>query len=110
MKAHNLIKPGENVMVIFTHGNRFEIHDDNTGSTGNWTINPIRLVERVIIYLRNKEMYTNIVYIANYASVETTEEEGRYKIQLAHVQYVGTTYMNWCEFADGGSNPIRYLC
>ncbi len=109
MNAHNLIKPGENVMVIFTHGDHFELHDDNTGSTGNWNINPIRLVERVIVYLRNKEMNTNTVYIANYASVETTEEERKYKIQLAHVQYLGTTYMNWYEFADSGANPVRYL-
>lgn len=110
MKAHDLIKPGENVMVIFTHGNHFKLHDDNTGSTGNWTIDPIRLVDRVIIYLRNKKINTNTVYIANYASVETTKEERRYKIQLAHVQYVGATHMNWCEFAGGGANPIRYLC
>lgn len=109
MKAHNFINSGESVMVIFTHGDHFELYDDNTGSTGNWTINSRHLVDRVIVYLRNKDINTNTVYIANYASVETTEEAGRYKIKLAHVQYVGTTHMNWYEFAGGGANPIRYL-
>ena len=109
MKARDLIKPDENVIVIFTHGLHFDLRDDNTGSTGEWDIDPNRSVDRVIIYHRNDEMHTNILYIANHAGVEPANREGRYNIQLTHVQYIGTTSSNWHEFAEAGSNPIRYL-
>lgn len=110
MKARDLIKPGENVLVILTHGIHFILNDDeNTGSTGEWKIDPNRLVNRVIIYLRNDEKHTNTLYIANHAGVESAETEGRYKIKLTHIQYIGTTSANWFEFAEAGSYPVRYL-
>ena len=108
MKARDIIKPGENVMVIFTHGYLFQIHDDKTGLTGEWKINPNRHVDRVIIYHRDDEM-KNTVYVADRVGVEPAQREGRYNIQLAHVQYVGTTSLNWREFAETTQNSIRYL-
>lgn len=109
MKARDFIKPGENTIVIFTRGAHLVLGDDNTGLTGEWDLNPNRPVERVIIYHRNDETNANILYIANHAGVKPADREGRYNIQLAHVQYVGTTPSNWIEFAEGGQHPIRYL-
>ena len=109
MKARDFIKPGENVVVIFTHGLHFILCDGNTGSTGQWIIDPNRSVDRVIVYHRDDEKNTNILYIANHAGTEPAEREGRYNIQLAHVQYIGTTSTNWIEFAEGGQYPIRYI-
>lgn len=109
MKARDFIKPDENVIVIFTTGSDFLLHDGSTASTGEWNIDPNRSVDRVIIYHRNDEMHRNIVYIANHAGVESADREGRYNIQLTHVQYIGTTSANWPEFAEAGANPIRYL-
>lgn len=111
MRARDFIKPGEDVLVIFTRGDHLEFHPDNAGSTGEWEIDPgrLRLVDRVVIYHRDDEMRTNTLYIANRAAVESANRQGRHNIQLAHVQYVGTTTKNWCEFAEGGPNPIRYL-
>lgn len=109
MKARDLIKPGESVIAIFTHGIHFDFRDGNTGSTGQWKIDPNHSVDRVILYHRNDEMNTNTLYIANYAGVEPADRGGRYTIQLTHVQYIGTTSTNWVEFAEGGQNPIRYL-
>lgn len=110
MKARDFIKPGENVIVIFTHGSHFDPNgDDNTGSTGEWDINPNRSVDRVIIYLRNDENNTNTLYIANHAGVKPADREGRYNIQLTNAQYIGTTSANWHDFAETGSYPIRYL-
>ena len=109
MKARDLIKPDENVIVIFTHGLHFDLRDDKTGSTGEWDIDPNRSVNRVIIYLRNDETHTNTLYIANHAGVEPADREGRHNIQLTHVQYIGTTSANWKEFAEADANPIRYL-
>jgi formylmethanofuran dehydrogenase subunit A len=109
MKARDLINSNEKVLVIFTCGRNFHVHDDNTGSTGNWTIAQSCLVDRIIIYLRNEEKQSNTVYIANYVSKGKSLKEDRYVIQFAHVQYLGTTDKNWTDFSEGGANPIRYL-
>ena len=109
MKARDFIKPDENVIVIFTHGLHFDLGDDNTGSTGEWDIDPNRSVDRVIIYLRNDERHTNTLYIANHAGVKPADREGRHNIQLTHVQYIGTTSAKWPEFAETGMRSIRYL-
>ena len=110
MKARDFIKPSENVIVIFTHGIDFILNkDDNTGSTGEWDIDPNRSVDRVIIYLRNDERHTNTLYIANHAGVKPADREGRHNIQLTHVQYIGTTSAKWPEFAETGMRSIRYL-
>lgn len=106
MKARDFIKQGESILIIFTDGTLFELGNDNTGLTGDWKIDPNRSVDRVIIYQR--EHSSNKLYIANNAGVELVEEN-RYKIKLAHVQYIGETDLNWNEFAEGGANPIRYL-
>lgn len=45
MKARDFINLGENVLAIFTHGLHFELRDGNTGSTGQWTIDPNRSVD-----------------------------------------------------------------
>lgn len=107
MKARDFIKPGESVIAIFTHGMHFELYNGNTGITGEWKIDPNRPIDRVIIYHRKEN--TNTLYIANYAGVQPADREGRYNIQLTHVQYIGTTSTNWVEFAETGAHPIRYL-
>jgi hypothetical protein len=109
VKARDLIKPDENVIVIFTRGLHFDPGDDNTGSTGEWDIDPNRSVDRVIIYHRNDGTHTNTLYIANHAGVKPADREGRHNIQLTHVQYIGTTSAKWPEFAETGAHPIRYL-
>lgn len=107
MKARDFIKLDEKALVVFTNGTLFEINqDNNTGLTGDWKINPNRLIDRVIIYLRREQV--NILYIANHAGVEFVEEK-RYKIKLDHVQYIGKTNLNWHEFAETGVCPIRYF-
>lgn len=110
VKARDFIKSDEKVLVVFTNGTDLTFQQDgNTGSTGEWAINPERLIDRVIIYQRNSGTNTNTLHIANCVRIEPAERSGRYNIELNHVQYIGTTSANWVEFADGGPNPIRYL-
>jgi hypothetical protein len=109
MKARDFIKSGENTMVIFTNGILLEFGDNNTGLTGDWNIDINRRVDRVIIYERKEQTETNRLYIANHNGLEFVKESDRHKIKLAHVQYIGETDLNWNDFAEGGSNPIRYL-
>ncbi|WP_353929845.1 HNH endonuclease [Okeanomitos corallinicola TIOX110] len=108
MKARSFIKLDENVMVIFTDGTLLEFGDNNTGLTGDWKIDVNRPIDRVIIYQRD-ETKKNKLYIANHAGVQFVQENNRYKIKLAHVQYIGETQLNWYEFADAQAQPIRYL-
>ena len=112
MSAHDFIKSGEKIIVLYTQGELLEFGDDNTGLTGDWNIDPSHSIDRVIIYWRIEESGyppRNTLYIANHAGVEFVEEKGRYKIKLAHVQYIGETKLMWDKFADAGANPIRYL-
>lgn len=109
MKARNFVKPNERVVVIFTRGIDLEINSDNTGSTGKWHLNPNHSIDRVIIYRRDDENDVNSLYIATHCGVDHTELEGRYKIHLNHIQYVGVTTERWTDFAECGVNPVRYI-
>lgn len=110
-KARDFIKPGENILVVFTEGMHFELSDGNTGVTGEWDVKPdrARSVDRVLVYHRNNETNTNELYIANRVRVDLARREDRYNIQLNHVQYVGITALNWPDFADTGMKSFRYL-
>src|SRR5437870_5719068 len=109
MKARDFVRPGERVLVIFTRGGRFEMYDDQTGTTGNWAIDGKKSVDRVIIYHRGEIEDSNTIYIGTFVHAEPAEEPSRFHIRLNHIQYVGVTSLNWKAFSEGGQNPIRYL-
>ncbi len=109
MKARDFIQDGESVVVIFTRGDRLEINEDHSGSTGNWSINPHRKVHRVVIYRRDELTEKNSIFLATFEGAILSEDEDRYNIQLSHIQYAGETNLHWGEFADTGSQPVRYL-
>jgi hypothetical protein len=110
-KARDFIKPGENILAIFTKGMHFELSAGSTGVTGEWDVDPnhARSVDRVLVYHQSSETKTNSLYIASLVRVDPARREGRYNLQLNHVQYVGITSLNWHDFAEAGANPIRYL-
>lgn len=109
MKARDFVRPDERVIVIFTRGGRFEVRSDHTGSTGNWTIDAKRPVDRVIVYHRDESINSNAIYLASFVQAIQTDEGKRYNIELAHVQYAGQSDLNWQEFAETQVNPVRYL-
>ncbi len=110
-KARDFIKPGENILVVFTEGMHFELSDGNTGVTGEWPVDPSHAgsVDRVLVYHRNNETNSNDLYIANRVRVDPARRADRYNIQLSHVQYIGATSLNWPDFADTGMKSFRYL-
>ena len=107
MKARVFIKPNENVIVIFTNGEKFVIQENNTGLTGEWKISPNRTVERVILYHRDDDKNTNSLYIENYAGAEPSTLEGRYNIRLTHLQYIGLTSDTFTRHFSGCSLTMR---
>jgi hypothetical protein len=104
--ATSLLKRGQDAIVIFTHGKYFRKNRDGSGSTGNWVIDEKRKCNQVIIY--NRTQRGNQVYVAKKTAVTPSKVEGRSVIQLADIEYYGTTYFNWPQFA-GSRNPIRYF-
>jgi len=106
MKADtSLLKRGQDAIVVFTYGEKFKIHPDATGSTGNWVLDQKRSTRKVIIYERTPR--GNDVYVAKRKTIQRSKEAGRYIIHLQDVRYFGTTYLNWTQFS-GSRNPIRY--
>lgn len=109
MKARDLVDQNESAIVIFTDGTHLHLNADGTGTTGYWVINPGRTVDKVIIYHRRQSSDANDVYIGNYSDVAASPEDGRYNINLIGLRFVGSTTANWHEFAESGTNPIRYF-
>ena len=108
MKAKDLISTNETALVLYTHGDEFIIQENQRGATGEWKIDPQRKFDKVIIYRRDSDTGANDVFVAIPIIREKTVEN-RYKIYLAKIRFIGVTKLNWIEFAEGGSNPVRYL-
>jgi hypothetical protein len=109
MQARHFLRPGEQLLILFTRGPLLTINwADQTGQTGNWVINANRHIDRVVIYHRDDATGQNTIYLATYAGTDGTEG-GRQLIQLTHIQYAGTTDVSWKTFAETEQNPIRYL-
>lgn len=109
MKARDFVQAGEQMMVIFTRGGRFELRSDHTGSTGNWVIDTKRHIDRGMVYHRDGSSNKNKIYLASFVAATPTDEEGRYNVELAHIQYAGESELNWKDFADTGTYPVRYI-
>lgn len=106
---------------MFTDGRDLQISQDGSGSTGYWIMNPKRLFDKVIIYKRDRripnggEIYTGIpvqVIPARQASPPHNRWpnlDRRFLIGLSNVEPAGITRETWSEFAQTGTNPVRYL-
>ena len=109
MKAKDLLDENEQALILFTDGTEFDIEDDKTGLTGKWKVNPERVPDRIIIYFRDSSAKDGTVYSAINTGVAPSEIDGRHFIFLANIENVGSTDLDWVEFAEGGQNPVRYL-
>lgn len=109
-KANSLLRSGETAIVIFTEGPHLHLDPGGTGWTGNWKISSRRRVDKVIIYRRDpKNPRGNDVYIGDHAGLTGPDGNGRYIVKMRGVVCMGRTPQNWYDFADAGTNPIRYL-
>lgn len=70
-KANDLLVCGETAMVIFTKGDRFRIHEDASGSSGNWIIRANKRVDKVIVYKRSRGVANpiNEIYCGQFVSL-----------------------------------------
>jgi len=113
MKAIDFLTPGETAIVLFTDGRNLTIRPDGTGASGNWIINPRRPTDKIIIYRRDTTdtRITNEIFIGQHNGVSgpTPGDDRRYIVAFIDLKSAGITDMNWSEFAETGSAPVRYL-
>ena len=113
MKAIDFLIPGEIAIVVFTDGRNLTIRPDGPGASGNWIINPRRQADKIIIYRRDTTdtQITNEILIGQHNGVSgpTPDDDRRYIVAFIDLKSLGTTDMNWSEFAETGSAPVRYL-
>jgi hypothetical protein len=109
--ASQLLRPGETGLFIFTRGDRFELHADGSGFTGDWIVSPTRQVDWVFIYRRDRhDASLNELFKAKPTGVERSPRDAaRHVIQLADIIVVGDTDMKWPDFAGTGRGAIRYI-
>ena len=113
MKAIDFLKQGETAIVFFTDGRNLIIRSNGTGTSGNWIINPKRRADKIIIYRRDTTdiQITNEIFIGHHNGVTgpIPDDDRRYIVAFINLRSCGTTDMNWSEFAETGSAPVRYL-
>ena len=109
MKAKDLLREREEALVLFTTGVDLDISSDGTGLTGKWKVDPERVPDRIILYVRPEGSDSADILSAFNTGVAQSEIEGRIFIFLSNIANVGSTNANWIEFAEGGQNPVRYI-
>lgn len=109
--ASEVLAPRQSAIVVFTHGEHFSFDSLGNGSTGKWVVDPenVEEVDKVIVYLRRDEEMLNRIFVGNYAGLRQSDLPKRHIIRFSKLQEVGTTDVNWPEFANSGQNPISYV-
>ena len=115
MKAIDFLIPGEKALVVFTDGLNLTIRPDGTGTSGNWIVNPHRRADKIIIdpvAYSTETRITNEIFMGQQNGIigPTPDDDRRYiSWHFIDLKHVGTTDMNWKEFAETGSAPVKYL-
>lgn len=112
MIAKNIVEDDESAIVIFTDGTNLKIFDGGFATTGNWVIDRDLVVDKAIIYKRDKVNNRNEVFLAKPIDVFPSEQFRRYVVRLFDFSYVGITDNNWHEFTQskkGATNPVKYI-
>lgn len=112
-RASDLLEAGESAIVLFTKDLHLEINADGSGRSGYWRTNPDYhdTPDKVIIYNRASDEVPlgAEIYVAKYVNAVKSTRPGRCVIEFQEGAPVGTTSRNWAEFAEAGTNPVRYL-
>ena len=103
--AHDL------AIVIFTRGLHFHYDSLGYGDTGDWVVDRevLSSVNKVIIYWRDEKSGSNRIFLGKYIGAQKLPDRNRYKIRFSELKEIGTTSLNWSEFANSGQNPVSYL-
>ncbi len=111
----NVLANSEKAIAVFTThdqwSSNFILNDDGSGRTGDWVLRKNPNVNTVVIYHRKGS--SNHIYKAKISEIEgpldNYEKSHRYIIHFHNCERLGLTHENWSDFADCGSNPVRYF-
>ena len=111
--ARELLKEDESLLVILTDGHQLNLDaTDGDASTAWWRMAEKRNTDKVVIYHRKLSNDGAAIYKADFVRKERRESDGRFKIYLTRVDYLGETSSSWSQFANDGQSlqsPLRYL-
>ena len=110
-KAEELVILGEKAFVVFTRGDHLTYDEMGEGQTGNWIAGAQSLskIDKVIIYLRNEQAGTNLVFMGNYSYWVESPEQHRKVIHFTRFEKKGFTNSNWLEFGGNSWSPTFYI-
>jgi len=113
MELKKYIDSNYSYIAIFTNFDGLEHTDlrrrnlslNKEGYSGNWIIAKTRVIEKIILYVREDGL--NKIYIADYNYRELIEER-RSRVYFKNLEFIENTTANWREFSNTQS-PIRYI-
>lgn len=113
MEITKYITSNYNYVAIFTNLDNFEYYDLRKknlslhieGYTGNWVIAKNRVIEKMILYIREKGI--NKIYTADFSYLKKIEGR-RSRIYFKNLKFIENTNANWKEFANT-QGPVRYI-
>ena len=110
---------GESGVAVYTYNPVWEDaffldKEKRTGYTGDWRLSSYGLNagQSIVIYKSQliDESVNNVIYKGYITEiVQRSEPPKRYKIHFKDWKIMGTTRSTWKEFAETGSNPVKYF-
>jgi hypothetical protein len=104
-KLVDVVPAGRRAIAVFTCGKHLQ--RGKITKSGNWTIDPNRIFDMVVIYLRQNDM--NEIILGDWVRTEPSEDRRRYILHIANAKPMGFTRSTWPVFAETGSLPFRYV-
>lgn len=97
MKAKDLLKKNETALAIFTNGLNLELDEGGKSISGVWKINDSLDVDKIIIYLRDKEKVANTIFIGDFNKLLPSKVKGlehRFAVEFINTKSAGETAEN----------------
>jgi hypothetical protein len=106
--AEEVLNQGETGLFLFTNGQFFTINADKTGSSGFWNLDPIRKIDRVVIFRWSFQHVGRFVelFTALPNGFDRPMDEGPYPVRLLDIQHIGNTVCTWEEFVGTQQHPV----
>lgn len=109
MRIKDVLEPREPALAIPTRGDSLILNRDGTGKTGWWKINPDRVPDRLVLYVRPEGSGAADILVGIVTGFSPSPNPKRVWVHFSNLKNMGSTRINWIEFADASQNPIRYV-
>jgi hypothetical protein len=104
-RLSDVVIGGCTAIAVFTDGRHLDI--DHISKTGNWRISPKRSFEKVVVYYRCNNV--NTIILGDYIDRSPSPDPKRFIVRFSNAKEAGFTRLSWSEFAETGTNPVKYI-